>query len=246
MPAKRPLSPKSLRPGRTSGEHRRVSGVHGAVVDTSRPPEEPTRRNTPPAPAEHAGESIGHALNNPLAALIANLDLATAVLDDETKDLRSRLLDAQELVSEARAAAERVRAVVNHLRATASATPERRVRVLVVDDDAMVGRTLQRGLQAYDVVLLDNARSALALLLQGERFDVILCDLMMPEMSGMDLHEEVTRLVPDQAGRMVFVTGGAVTKRARDFVAAMGERVFDKPFDVRALKDMVETCVRVP
>jgi CheY-like chemotaxis protein len=222
-----------------------VSGVHGAVVDPSPPPEQPTRRDTLPMPSGDVGEGIAHALNNPLAALIANLDFATSVLNDETRDLRERLVDALELVTEARSAAERVRGVVRYLRAAGAVGPERKVRVLVVDDDAMVGRTLQRGLQGYDVVLLDNAKSALALLLRGEKFDVILCDLMMPEMTGMDLHEEVVRLVPGQAERMIFVTGGAVTKRARDFVALMGDRVFDKPFDVRALKDMVETRLPV-
>lgn len=46
-------------------------------------------------------------------------------------------------------------------------------------------------------------------------FDVILCDLMMPDTTGMDLHHELVRIAPDQVDRMVFMTGGAFTAKAR-------------------------------
>ncbi len=103
----------------------------------------------------------------------------------------------------------------------------------------MVGNALKRSLRDYDVVALDDARGALARFVAGERFDVIFCDLMMPEMTGMDLHEEVLRVAQDQAERMVFMTGGAITTRARDFVAASPNPVLDKPFDVKVLREMI-------
>jgi len=115
-----------------------------------------------------------------------------------------------------------------------------KVRILVVDDDVMVGNSLRRSLRDYDVVVLDSAKGALARLAAGERFDVLFCDLMMPEMTGMDLHEEVRRVAPDQAGRMVFMTGGAVTTRARDFVATVPNPVIDKPFDVNVLRELIQ------
>jgi CheY-like chemotaxis protein len=73
------------------------------------------------------------------------------------------------------------------------------------------------------------------------RVDVLFCDLMMPEMTGMDLHAEIVRVAPDQAERMVFLTGGAVTTRARDFVAAVPNPVIDKPFDVKRLREIVRS-----
>jgi CheY-like chemotaxis protein len=118
------------------------------------------------------------------------------------------------------------------------------LRVLVVDDDAMVGIALRRSLRDYDVVLLDNAKGALEKVTAGERFDVIFCDLMMPEMTGMDLHAEIQRVAPNQVERMVFMTGGAVTKRARDFVATVPNPVIDKPFDTKMLREMIRArCV---
>jgi DNA-binding NtrC family response regulator len=61
-------------------------------------------------------------------------------------------------------------------------------------------------------------------------FDVVLCDLMMPDVSGMDLYERVAEARPELAARFVFVTGGAFTERARAFVDRVGLPVLEKPF----------------
>ena len=74
----------------------------------------------------------------------------------------------------------------------------RRGRVLVVDDDPTIGNTVARVLRAHEVVLLSSPRAALARIEAGERFDVVLCDLMMPELTGMELHERIARV---RAGR---------------------------------------------
>lgn len=119
-------------------------------------------------------------------------------------------------------------------------TSIRRGRVLVVDDDRMVTSAIRRSLRRdHDVEELSDPRVALQRLVAGEHFDVILCDLMMPEMSGMELHAELTRAVPEQAGRMVFLTGGAFTPSAREFVASVANRCIDKPFDVADLRALV-------
>ena len=199
--------------------------------------------------------SIGHAISVPLAALFASLDIAMESLRDEHRDPRARTTETLMLLTDVRQAAERVHAVVERLRATALPTQpppptlsgvmakaveiRSKLRVLVVDDDVMVGNALKRCLRDHDVMVLDNARGALATVAAGERFDVLLCDLMMPEMTGMDLHEEILRVAPEQAQRMIFVTGGAVTTRARDFVATVPNPVIDKPFDMKMLRDMI-------
>ena len=69
----------------------------------------------------------------------------------------------------------------------------RKVRILVVDDDVAVGSSLRRSLRDYDVVLLDGADGALARVAAGARFDVILCDLMMPVMNGWSLYSELQK-----------------------------------------------------
>jgi CheY-like chemotaxis protein len=78
-----------------------------------------------------------------------------------------------------------------------------------------VGKALSRILAAdHDTVAVQSGREALARL-ESDTFDVVLCDLMMPEMTGMDLYEELRERLPDCAARMVFLSGGAFTPRAR-------------------------------
>jgi CheY-like chemotaxis protein len=115
----------------------------------------------------------------------------------------------------------------------------RRGKVLVIDDEPTIGAALRRILQDdHDVEVVTHARGALDLLDGGHRFDVILCDMMMPEQTGEGLHTELTRRLPDQAERMVFLTGGAFTPRAREFLERVQNPCMEKPFDgadVRAL-----------
>ncbi len=120
----------------------------------------------------------------------------------------------------------------------------RRGRVLVVDDDRMVTSAIRRSLRGdHDVETVSDPRVALDRLAAGERFDVILCDLMMPQMSGMELHAHLLEAAPEQAGRMVFLTGGAFTPSAREFLASVSNRCIDKPFDVMELRALVSERV---
>jgi signal transduction histidine kinase len=128
----------------------------------------------------------------------------------------------------------------------ASAPPPRtaaaRGRILVVDDEPIVCFSLERLLASEgEVVALTSAREALDRIRGGERFDVILCDLLMPEMDAPSLHAELASLAPEQAERMIFVTGGAFTMRARDFLDRVPNERLAKPFDVDALISLVRT-----
>jgi len=115
----------------------------------------------------------------------------------------------------------------------------RRARILVIDDEPLIQRTIKRILVEHEVVTVDGAAAALASIRGGARYDLILCDLMMPEMSGMDLHDELSRIAPDQLSRVVYMTGGAFTPRARDFLAAVVNPRIDKPFDAGSLRTTV-------
>lgn len=97
-----------------------------------------------------------------------------------------------------------------------SATPSRahstrRARVLFIDDDAFVAGVCRRMLApAHDVTVLHSASAALEHLLAGEDYDVIFCDLLMPEMTGMDLFETLEQKMPELTARFVFLSGGGV------------------------------------
>jgi CheY-like chemotaxis protein len=121
----------------------------------------------------------------------------------------------------------------------------RRGRVLIVDDELALAKALGRALAAeHDVTVLTNAKEALSQLTSGERFDVILCDLMMPEMTGMDLHAELGKQAPDHVDRMVFMTGGAFSLSARSFLDQVPNQRFEKPLDIQNLRAAVRRFLR--
>ncbi len=109
-------------------------------------------------------------------------------------------------------------------------------RVLVIDDEALIGRIIRRGLVEHAVRVELNTRSAEAALAE-ESFDVILCDVMMPDGSGPDLYQHIARLHPGEEKKLIFMTGGAFTSEARSFLAGVKNPILEKPFtlpDVRA------------
>jgi PAS domain S-box-containing protein len=118
--------------------------------------------------------------------------------------------------------------------------PVRRGRILVIDDEAVIAHAVGRLLSTeHDVRSLTSAEEGLALIAAGDRFDIIICDLMMPVMTGMDLHRRVSEIAPDQAACMIFLTGGAFTGNAREFLDAVPNLRIDKPFDVDHLRSLV-------
>jgi signal transduction histidine kinase len=121
----------------------------------------------------------------------------------------------------------------------------RRGRVLVVDDDRMVGVSVFRLLSSeHDVTVTSSAAEALEQLESRGEFDVILCDLMMPDMTGMDLYEELFRRSPETARRVLFITGGAFTPRAREFLADVPNARIEKPFDGQSLRALIRERMR--
>jgi PAS domain S-box-containing protein len=121
----------------------------------------------------------------------------------------------------------------------------RRGRILVVDDEPMIVKIVKRTLSAeHDVVALDRAPDALGRIEQGERYDVILCDLIMPVMTGMEFYESLGVVAPDQVSKVVFLTGGAFTLRAREFLDKVPNIRLEKPFELSALRSMVNDRVQ--
>ncbi len=118
--------------------------------------------------------------------------------------------------------------------------PARRPRLLVVDDEPLVGRALQRALRGdADVEVEVSGAGALARIRRGERFDVVLSDVMMPELPGADFHAELQRFAPEVARSVVFMTGGAFSLREREFLAGIPNACLDKPLDLEQLRALL-------
>jgi PAS domain S-box-containing protein len=120
-----------------------------------------------------------------------------------------------------------------------------RRRVLVIDDERLVGEAIARSLaEENDVEVATDAQQGLARIDTGARYDIILCDLMMPVMTGMDLYAEVVRRAPQLAGRIVFMTGGAFTPRARAFLESVVNPCLEKPLDMSKLRSLLAKAAR--
>jgi CheY-like chemotaxis protein len=95
-----------------------------------------------------------------------------------------------------------------------------------------VGSALKRTLgRIHEVVATTEAQQALELLRHGKRFDAILCDVMMPRMSGMEFYRALQEQFPALVSRVIFMTGGSFTDAARVFLAQIPNPTLDKPFD---------------
>lgn len=116
------------------------------------------------------------------------------------------------------------------------AAPASGDHVLILDDDPAVGRMLTRLLgPRYIVTTLELPSAALERIAAGARYAAILCDLMMPTMPGRVFYRELMTLAPDQARRVVFMTGGAFTPESQAFVERLSNPCIEKPFAVTTL-----------
>ncbi|HWU85736.1 MAG TPA: ATP-binding protein [Kofleriaceae bacterium] len=119
-----------------------------------------------------------------------------------------------------------------------------RLRILIVDDDRPVAAAIALELGEHDVVVAESGREALEILRRDKDFDVILCDLMMPEVSGMDVYEALRLIDAALLGRVVLMTGGAFTIRAGEFLSRVNAPMLEKPFESGQLHAIVNTLER--
>ncbi|MBV9947687.1 MAG: response regulator [Myxococcales bacterium] len=132
-------------------------------------------------------------------------------------------------------------------RPTAAPRGPGRRRILVLDDEPMMARAVQRLLDGeHEVTVSSDPREAVENVIRGARFDAILCDLMMPTMTGMEVHDAIARVDPAQARRMVFMTGGAFTPRALEFLEAVENPRLEKPLEHAALRAVLKMQLAGP
>ena len=144
----------------------------------------------------------------------------------------------------------RVRLPISEVEAKSSTTPRSeqtarlRGRLLVIDDEPQVGTAMRRVLAGHEVVSATSAEEALSKLSEDPAFDLIFCDVAMPERSGQDLYEELVATQPALADRIVFVTGGTFTPQLTEFLQAVPRPCLSKPFGAAELRDHVERLLK--
>jgi len=114
-----------------------------------------------------------------------------------------------------------------------------RARVLVIDDEPAILRAFRRVLSSHDVTVATSGPEAISKLADGPPFDVIFCDVMMPEMSGIEVYQRIFEQHPGQEQKLVFVTGGAFTEPAAQFIESVKNQKLKKPFTGSALRALV-------
>jgi two-component system cell cycle sensor histidine kinase/response regulator CckA len=112
-------------------------------------------------------------------------------------------------------------------------------QILVVDDEPLVLRSIQRSLKGHAVQTATSGRQALQILESCHELDLVLCDVMMPDLSGIDLYAEIGARHPHLLGRVVFMTGGTFTERAHAFRGSISNIFLEKPLDVGRLRELV-------
>jgi signal transduction histidine kinase/ActR/RegA family two-component response regulator len=121
----------------------------------------------------------------------------------------------------------------------------RRKRILVIDDEPSIAAVLRRIIgREHEVVVVHSGREALELLERDDRFDRVFCDLMMADLTGMDVHTALEARRPDLLERFVFMTGGSFTERARVFLQTVRYPRIEKPFDPELIRALVAQAPR--
>jgi len=117
-----------------------------------------------------------------------------------------------------------------------------KLKVLVIDDDALVARAFARILRGHEVALSSSGRDGLARLIGDAGFDIVFCDMMMPDLSGMDVFDALVKDRADLVPRVVFMTGGTFTDRARGFRERVQNRFIEKPIDAAVVARLLADC----
>jgi PAS domain S-box-containing protein len=117
-------------------------------------------------------------------------------------------------------------------------------RVLVVDDEALLRKLMVRLLAGHEVVSVSSGKEAKDVLEHDQRFDLILCDLMMPDQTGVDIYKWLKQRNARLAERVVFTSGGAFGEATTQYLAECGVLKLAKPFDTRLFKEVVSERIR--
>jgi len=115
-----------------------------------------------------------------------------------------------------------------------------RRRILIIDDEKLLLAAYRRMLSAHDVVVAVGGREALSLLDTDRAFDLVLCDLMMPDVDGKQVYEFICSEAPELRSRLAFHTGGAASQVLRNFSEWTDIPILHKPLLPDAIDRLLE------
>jgi CheY-like chemotaxis protein len=122
-----------------------------------------------------------------------------------------------------------------------------RRKVLLIDDEPAVGTAVRRLLRDFhEVEALQDAREALKRIASGTKYDAIVCDVMMPEMTGVQFFQELERSAPEMARHTGLMSGGVFSPQALQFIESRSVELLHKPFERESLKKFVERLCSGP
>jgi signal transduction histidine kinase/CheY-like chemotaxis protein len=122
--------------------------------------------------------------------------------------------------------------------------PTRPAHILLVDDDPLVQNSIRRTLERHHDVVIVGSGARASSILEAEKFDIVLCDLIMPGMTGMQLFETIRARDPEQAKRFVFLTGGTSSPEARAFLLGVDNARAYKPLGADEIVRLIAKCLR--
>lgn len=121
-------------------------------------------------------------------------------------------------------------------------------RLFVIDDEPSIRAAISRFLKRrkWDVEEAEDGRVALDILLRSvpRHYDVVMCDLRMPHLSGVELYRTLLGTRPDLVRRLLFSTGDVVSSDVADFLAESGQPVIEKPFELARLEELLNQILR--
>lgn len=202
---------------------------------------------------------IAHRMNNSLAYVLTNLTLLVEEVERDVDALSpSRKARYLALSDDAIRGAGRVSQLIRELQVIGWGAEDQEdclsedtwdeagesADILVIDDEEPILTSLRLALQRYRVVAMSDPKAALDWLAEGHTPDLIMCDLIMPHVSGIDVFNHIRDNRPELLGRILFMTGGAFTPQLREFLASVRNPVMHKPFDTKTLRWMVAQQLR--
>jgi CheY-like chemotaxis protein len=118
---------------------------------------------------------------------------------------------------------------------------------MLVDDEPLVAHSIERLLRRdYDVTIARCGQEAIDHIARGVRFDAIISDVMMPNMTGIELLEQLLEAAPRQAERVVFLSGGVFAPESRARLDALHAVLLEKPVDMKVLRAAIAAVAASP
>lgn len=216
----------------------------------------PPPPDAPPGDGPHAVGRLAHRMNNAASYVVTNLNLLGEELEAMPPSEAQRRMT--QLVIEATSGAARISELIRELRVLSWGNEVRADdsnddtwdedkkprRILVVDDEPYILASIRRALRHYDVMLTEGGQKAIDVLKAEAGYDLVLCDLVMGTVNGIDVYRWIQQHRPELLDGVIFMTAGAFTAEVRDFLAQVQNPVLHKPFDTKTLRWMIAQSLR--